>query len=384
MILISETPQNLSPSCMRFAQFWIYDLSSLHDFWKNNPKLQQQGILGPNVWRALFKVYRLHTFSPISHLKLFALDFHQHFKNKISPKNIDDIFHILRRLGLHRMGNLSRLSTSDIQKRFGKAWADFFRGILDPESTPWPWQPYQENPPLTWKDEFEIPCHEAGLILKSLQRGLQELASSHPSFLVSELHLQLVLYEFSEDRLIELSFTHPYLLSAHQRWFLKILGERLHSLQLPSAVTHLHLIMRGTPPLQNLQLSLFEKRAKTLSWNHLCQRLLDQDFSVFQPESCPSHIPEQSWKRGSPFQKLKLQESNPETDLFRPLIQHLPEALSPHEQAIERKHFNERLTWLDEKGIRHQRDYFIARSTHHWIWIFKDETGKWFKQGIVE
>ena len=91
MFAITRQPEGLSPSAMKFKDFWIYDLRTFHSFWKQLVQNKKQTFVGESPWEALMKAYRLHLFSPLEDLISFARDFHEHDSTpsaNISEKNI--------------------------------------------------------------------------------------------------------------------------------------------------------------------------------------------------------------------------------------------------------------------------------------------------------
>jgi hypothetical protein len=175
----------------------------------------------------------------------------------------------------------------------------------------------------------------------------------------------------------EIVNAHPYVLSRDLIWILRLFDDRLQQLRLSSAISRMLLKILPAPPLPQIQLGLFEDHAKALAWNTLCQKLLNEKFRVFQPQILPSYTPEGVWQPGSPFEVPTL----PAQGMIRPLIQESPQPAAEPSGPVW---FTERLAWFDEYGVHRARDYFISRNEDSWIWIFQNEKGSWFRQGIIE
>jgi hypothetical protein len=379
MFALSKNHVRLSPSVMKFADWWIYDLKTLHPFWKEKISQDQHYFSAELLWEAILKAYRLHSFTPLKEIGILASTYHSFFKTKISSKNQKDVFAILRRLGLDRLGNLKRLPLSDIQKRFGKSWKDFFHGFIDPASAPWKWIPYREKEIFSLDYEFENLCADLEQLLQPVENYLKDLAHQQPQLQIENIHLQFTTYQSSDDPFLNLTTPYPYILHRDLKWILKLLHERLSQLSFRSPVTRLKLDLHKSDSAPFIQLSIFSNEmTMSLEWKALCEKLLNENFKIFVPEILPSYLPEDSWRKGSPF----IYPSIPSYGLFRPLIQETP---SPIANPLEKQTwFTERLTWFDTQGEIHGRDYFISRGSRQWLWVFKNEKNEWFQQGVIE
>ncbi|MBN8555899.1 MAG: hypothetical protein J0L93_10680 [Deltaproteobacteria bacterium] len=381
MFVVSAQNLKFSPYIMRFADWYIYDLKNLHDFWKVRIQEAEGAdyVCGDSLWKAILKAYQLQTFSPLQDLKIFAETYHSFFKTKISAKNIADTFAILRRLGLDRLGNLNRLPFSEIQARFGKTWALFFQGVISPAEAFWKWIPYREKEVFYLEHEFENLCADCAELMEPIENYLKKLSESEPNLQIEKLSLQFVTYETTDDPGFDLPTTYPYLLSRDQLWIFKLLHERVLSLKFSSPISKILFRIHSTDRAESLQLSLFSNDlAKSLEYKSLCEKLLNEKFDVFVPEILPSYLPETSWKKTQPTKEIQI----PNYGLFRPLIQEVPSPIAPPDDL--RIWFTERLAWFDTKGSAHSRDYFISRVPQRWIWIFQDENQNWFRQGVIE
>jgi len=377
MFILSAEEKQVSPCCMRFGDYWIYDLRSFHSFWKQMVLEENEVITAPNVWALMLKAYHLHLFTPLPRLQTFALDYHAHFKTKLSVRKIQEIFKIFSRLGLKKVGDLKRLTSAEVQKRFGKEWAFFMKGLLHPEKTEWKWQPWKKLSPLYTSVELDHYSLEVPFFIEALEAHLDKVAQNTPDFRVQKIEASLTLLEAKNSPTFEMTFTHNPLLKDELPWILRLMEERLQQIELSEPAFKIFLTLFPAEPPQPTQLTLFEDRSKMLAWRDVCQKLKDHNFQVFQPEALPSYLPESSWKKSSPLEVYSFGEHG----FFRPLIQQQPQAIHCPEGALK---FTERITWFDEAGSRHERDYFVTRACNKWIWVFKDEENKWFKQGTVE
>lgn len=383
MFIVSPSFENISAAVMRFQQLWIFDLTAYHSFWKL--QMQKEAFIkkwgvGKNPWEALMLFQGLHLFSPIEDLIPFARDFHQHRENPVNNKNIRDVFHAFRRLGLLKIGHLRRLPPAGIHKRFGKSWADFLKGVLDSQEK-WIWEPFRKQDPLSWKADLDEPSTDALFILENLMSGFQKIADSSPESSIQKFQIALHL---SHPQILEFNFPHSLNFKNDFGWIRKLIEEKLVHLCLEESVFRLRIDAFPVELKPLGQLVLFGNRPETLTteksrFQNFCRRLENQGYSVFKPHSLPSYIPEQSWERLSPLdEKAGCIENR---GLIRPLIQKKPEAISAPEGLCK---FTERITWFDEKGEEHRRDYFVTRKTRAWTWVFKDESENWFEQGIIE
>ncbi len=381
LFTLSETPQELSPHVMFFAKrWWIYDLSPFHEFWRQLMGSKKEFHSASTIWEALLKAYGLHAFSALEMLRPFAEDYHQHHKNNVSARSSQKVFQTLSHLGLQKLGHLRRLTAPQIQRRFGVAWGKFFYGILEPKTAPWIWIPHKKEEILQRDFEFDHPTVDALLIFSELSTALTQLAATHPFFGVQKLRVTFYLYEQPESPMgLDIAFTHRPFLKRDHAWIMKILQERLMHLQLDERAERMSLELTPARPPQGLQLSLFQNESEKMRWHHLIEKLEDQNFQVFQPQPTASYVPELSWKRESPLRITTTEVF--QQGLQRPLIQENP---CPIAKPEGRLHFMERLQWFDERGKSHCRDYFMTRSYRQWIWIFLDESKRWYRQGVIE
>jgi hypothetical protein len=384
MFAITRQPEGLSPSAMKFKDFWIYDLRTFHSFWKQLVQNKKQTFVGESPWEALMKAYRLHLFSPLEDLISFARDFHEHDSTpsaNISEKNIRETFHIFSNLGLKKIEQLRRFSRDNLQQRFGPTWASFFEGVLQ-RDTPWKWKPYRAPETLVLAFEFEDFCTSADLLFQEISKELSSLAAAHPQFITSQLKIGFTLSQENEllqphEKEILLGFHYEPLLQKDLKWMLELIKNRIFQIQFDHPLWKFQIELFPANPRRVQQLSLFKNQADELSWLSLCQKLADQSFYAFEPEPTYSYLPEACWRRANQSKSAHW----PSHALVRPLIQEDPKPIAPPQGSLK---FTERLSGFDECGKFFQRDYFFTRATRHWIWVFRNHTGEWYRQGILE
>ncbi len=381
MYVVSRHLSPLSPHIMKFENLWIYDLRPFHDFWKktvlekNISESHAAMVWDESAWGALLKIYGIHTFAPTKTLEVFAQDYHQHFNTKISQHAQKKFFDVMRRLGLNRIGHLQRLSFVEIGKRFGKAWADFMKGVFEPQKTPWPWEKFRIRDPLRWSENLDEPSASSEFILDRFMCGIQSLAQEKHC-LIQKIEFSLI---FGERENVELQFSHAISLSKECGWIRRLLQERLFSLQLHSSVSRLEICASPAEPALLKQLSLFDSQAPQIALESLCKKLENQGFQVFKPSPSPSYIPEHSWFRVSPLSTRSPAEIS--RAQLRPLIQFPPRTIEPPTGMLKK---TEQIEWCDLKGQLRSRTYYMTRRSRYWAWVFQTNDGRWFEQGVVE
>lgn len=369
----------ISPSCMRFNHWWIYNLSPLHETLKNKIQSEMSSKLffGSSPWKALLQAYGISLFSPLPRLQAFSEDYHAYFQTRVSRNQIEKLFQRLYHLGLDRVGHLRKLPYSQIYKRFGKDWADFIKGVLEPEETHWKWISYCPQKILNAHIDPEFSICEIPYLSAEIFRQLEEWAKKNLSLFFSKLLIQLIGLDSDTDQNLELEFPKRMCLQKDLPWVKKIIHERLSRVELLSPITRIQLKLECSPPRQSVQLSLFQDRSSPHCLKELCNKLRTQGYQAFVPRPTHSFLPERSWEKAEP----ELYYQFPEKSIFRPLIQYPPRPIPAPEGRVFP---TEILHWTDSKGCTHSRQYYICRSYRKWIWVFKDERGSWFEQGILE
>ncbi|PIR21718.1 MAG: hypothetical protein COV44_11650 [Deltaproteobacteria bacterium CG11_big_fil_rev_8_21_14_0_20_45_16] len=378
MFALSLNFQNLSPTCMKFCDYWLYDLECFHHFWKDKLQKNKNIHIAPTAWDLVLRVEKINLFSGMKELQSFAKKYHAFYHDKVGAKASEKLFSHLSRLGIQKVGQLRRLPHSQIQSRFGKVWADFFKCVLNPGISEWRWIPYGESVVLeeTFDPDFELTNFQP-LVFKCSEI-LGHWAEQKPDLCIEEMSLNLSSWDSQEDQSLSLEFRHQPLLSKNIAWISRLLEDRLQRFQFFSPLSRIRLSLKPVYHKRSIQLSLFNKeQASSLSWMELAERLKSLGFESFQPELLPSFVPETSWARKAPSQVLHLERRFS----FRPLIQMKPQKITPPNSKI---YFTERLAWIDVQGDHCERDYFITHAQGRWLWIFKNEKSEWFKQGVVE
>jgi hypothetical protein len=331
---------------------------------------------GPTPWQALLKSYGIHLFSATPELIPFAEAFHRHRKNSVRSKEIQNLFQSLRRLGLVRVGHLSRLSFQEIQKRWGKAQAEWWRGVTQPEGANWIWIPYRQTEPLEWKGDLEEPSIDALQIKEFIAHGLNQLISQSKRIAIDKISIRLHL---SDPEEIIFSFAHSLILPRDRAWLLHLVEERLNKLCLDGSVWRVHLLAHPVVHESRGQLSLFSQESNQVKQRELLEKLENKNIFSFVPLWTPSALPEDSWKKASALQHTF--DPKQGWALSRPLYQEPPRMRRQPEGVLD---FLERITWHDAQGRLVQRDYYKVRDRRAWRWIFKNQSEQWFEQGVIE
>lgn len=378
MFALSQEEQEVSPHCMRFKNWWIYDLRIFNEFWQNKIQQRSNLILEKTTWQGILRAYEIQVFSPLSSLELLAQDYFDQFRILISKRQIQKVFQHFYRLGLQRVGNLRKIPFAEIQKRFGKDWHDFFKGVLEPQDSLWRWEAFRKPQILEALRYSEDSLYEASRIKELVQVILEKWGQQHPWLGIERLEIHLGAEREEGDRQIEILFAHLPSFDRDRSWMMRVIEERLSNLSLEAPIQKIQIRAFPREKRRQIQLSLFQESTRGLQVQELCERLRTQGFQAFQPKLLPSQIPEESWQKDIlSSESLRLQE----THELRPLIQYPPKVIpEPHGKL----YFTERLQWFDVQGHTHRRDYYLWYSTQRWLWIFRNEEDQWFEQGIAE
>lgn len=395
MYVVSDHFLSLSPQVMKYGSWWIYDLSRFHDFVRK-PLLEKYPS-APKVWEALLKAYGIHRFSPLRDLFPLAKDFfrfHPSVKNReVSDEQIQKKLRIFFDLGFSKAESLKKFSRSEFQERWGRDWALFWEAVLRPAQTSWPWVAYHTPESLHATYEFENFCVDATLILSAVESRLRDLSQHRPYFCLRSCCLDFVLSEGGMlENKIELEFAYEAHLKSDLKWILKLLESRIFELQVeyPIWKLHLHLFPGDLQKPEQRFLFKNEKRKWEPLYQEsemlfLAQKARDLGVKVFYPRETHSYLPEDSWEMVDlgAFKSASGLSLGPKFQYgtHRPLIQYAPRKIQPPSKPLE---FMERLTWFDEKGLMHERDYFKFRSGLIWKWIFRDQAQNWFEQGVLD
>lgn len=377
MFALSAEDRSFSPLVMRFHTFWIYDLRSTSQFWKEKISKQSCVILGKSPWEALLPVYGLQNFSDLWAVDKFAQDYFSLFHPKVSRAQQKKVFAQLHRLGIRKIGHLRKLPASQIKQRWGEAWSQFLRGLLLLEEVHWPW--ISERKPL-WieeQEDFDFGVTDLSLLEAAILQVLEKVLKKTPSLYLKRIHIEFCSQEPGEDQELELHFhSHP-LLSQSLNWIRRLLVLRLAGLSFFSAISRIRVHIEPSPPVQAAQLQLFSSRLPSISLEEFKERLESLGGKVFQPESLPHSLPEKSWRMTAPSKDFQL----PSVVWNRPLIQYEPIPL----KAPEFRLFPvEKIDEFDEKGNKIHRDYFVGFFRRRWRWLYQDQNQNWYEQGLAE
>lgn len=378
MFAVSLQDQDLSPIKSSFHHYWIYDLQVFHPFWINKIKAKSDIFFGESVWDSLLKAMGVSFFSDLKNIEDFSKSYHQYFNHSISSKNRRDVFAHFRRIGITKVGHLKKIPPQQIQRRFGKHWAEFFKGICFPKKTEWKWQAHKEQQIYKFSFEPEYILTQQSELLHFFQSSLEKLASHEQSLCIETLQIDIHCPESEEEKNFHFYFPHKPLLSKEKKWIQRSVEERLRNLEVHTPIYKLVFSIQSPQDLQSIQLHLFQNQYEQIEWKDLIHKLQSNGFNVFQPEILASHLPEGSWRMSS--HSIANIHITPNT-YYRPLIQHLSRKISAPSGKL---YFTERIEWVDTEGEKHQRNYFITHSQKRWVWVFQNENQEWYQQGIVE
>ncbi len=374
------SPLDISPHCMKFQKLWIYDLRIFNEFWQTKMQAKKDLIFEKSIWRAVLKAYGLHTFSTLSQLQKFTLDYFDHYRSPISSKQIEKVFHHFHRLGIQKIGHLQKIPFAQIQARWGKDWCEFFRGVLDPDFTLWKWEPYRKAQVLEASSFFEDPVIHMELVKEACRQQLETWSKIYPSLSIEKIILTLGAQTEEGDQFLEVGFGNHPSLKKEFAWILRVLEEHLLHIELQSPLQNISLKLFPKPQSKGLQLSLFQKTDTSVSFQEISEKLAVQGYFAFQPELLPSNVPEDSWRKTNPQNSQKNMGAHP-VATTRPLIQYAPRNIPEPKGKL---YFTERLHWFDELGKEFKRDYYLWFSHGRWLWIFKNQEDQWLEQGIAE
>lgn len=383
MFALTKEPQALSPLCMRFQNFWIYDLRSLHSFWIQKIRSQKNLITGQRLVEVIMRAYHLHLFSPLDQITSLARDYHSQVyhpssQNKLAEKAaIEKVLKHFRRLGVTRIGHLRKIPSAQIQKRFGEKWRFFFESISNPIAPDWHWVSFHESPPLKAEIEVDYILSNSQELYPLLEEQIQKWSQEYSSLFLQSLKIHIFCFESEGDQIIELLFSNHPSLNSQKSWILKMISLRLETLSLCSPVSRIQMQLIPEDRLKTIQLSLFEDFQFQIKWKETCDRLKAMGFEVFEPLSTTDARPEYSWMRAPVGQAAVLQGPIH----FRPLVQFYPQPIPAPQGQLT---FVERLEIFTPEGEPEIRDYFMTRRSRSWEWIFQNQNQEWFRQGIIE
>lgn len=377
MFAISQQDEFFSPIKMKFQDLWIYNLQNCHEYWKDKVK-QRCPFHAGDVWTAVLKAHSLSIFSSLSELQNFAFAYHQEFNTKESSTKIKKVFEHLRRMGIHKIGHLRNLESNQIQRRWGKTWRVFFDGVLSRSEAKWPWKSHKDKGTL--KKSFlsdELIC-DAQQIFDISFLLIRKIENETKNLYIDQIKLELISGNSSDDQELYFYFPQKIQLNSKLSWMESLLKEKIFHTELLSPIGRIDLELQVCPQSTATQLKLFETQKRQLQWENVCNKLKIMGFDVFQPELCPSYLPEQSWQKSKHIvENFRIE---PHTSL-RPLIQEPPKNIQAPSGKL---YFTERIQNFDFQGRSHYRDYYITRLNNQWVWVFKDEKGSFYQQGVAE
>ncbi len=297
----------------------------------------------------------------------------------------------MRSCGLKQLGDLLRLESRGVRRRFGHDVAKFLASLQSatlPANSP-SWRPY--HPPQQFRKNLTLPAPSCNTeLVKIAACRLLDLLHTfllrHDKALISA-RLILELDQNQAAVPIKLGLRRP---STELPYLQLVLTEKLDRLQLAAPVVEVELISEQLSDYSAQQIGLLEAandgRSDIAVWfDQLTARLGDQHVLQIQPIA--DHRPERSWK----WQSIGRLVIDPSTYEQRPR----PAWLLPKPTAITNTQLSkmaflagpERFEsgWWDGRDCR--RDYFVVRDCEQRkLWIFRDldsaAEARWFVHGM--
>ncbi|TVQ79444.1 MAG: hypothetical protein EA369_04745 [Bradymonadales bacterium] len=376
MFALSDEFKDLSPQVMRFRLVWIYDCTGVSNFWKNKIRSEKAVLTEDSAWKLICKFYGIHLFSSLQELENLSKTYFEEFNLKVSPQQQLKVYTQLRRLGLTKVGHLKKIPDDQIQRRWGKDWLNFFRGVLGSPKAVWPWIPHRKIKEFRLKKAFDFGvCDSAILIEESLELLLQ-LSKEQSQIHLRQIDIFLGSQEEGADFHLPFLFHSSPLLAQSFDWLKKLFILRFSQIELLAPLSQIEIKLLPAEAPRAQQLHLFQTKPAAVSVSEITERLSSLGAKIFQPQGLPSRLPERSWHKVAPKENFKI--STP--PLYYPLIQHRPKEIP---QPRAELYLVEQLVEFEASGEELRRDYFVAFMNGRWRWIFKDQTQKWFQQGLI-
>jgi protein ImuB len=285
----------------------------------------------------------------------------------------------MKKVGLQRISDFTRLSPAALNRRFGKKGAELQSWALGKRELPlpifFPSEPLKEI--LETEDIYNLES-----LLFLLRQGLIRLEArlEGRARMAKQIRLTFIL-ESRQCKTETLTLSEP-LLEAQS--ILKLLREKLNSLQWDSPLQRLEIEITDTLPWTPGQLSLWDKSENRFTELAQYVARLKARFGESQvgvAELQESYVPERSWKNVWPPKKIDLLPPPlPQRPLF---LFNPPKACEPpkHYQLIPSE--NLATEWWDTGAYRR---YFIAHTPQgERLWLYLDcQKGSWFIHGTFD
>jgi protein ImuB len=285
----------------------------------------------------------------------------------------DEALAFLKSIGLHTVGELSRLPREGLARRCGRRLLDDLdraRGVA-PEP-----RAYFEPPPR-FRAGLELPAHVAhaeGLLFaaKRLLIALEGLLKARQAAIRQFI---LVLVDEAGESNLEVRLASP---AGEAARMAELLHEKLSHTRLERPVEAIRVEAQDFVAAQARTAGMFgDAPAEAEDWARLVERLRARlgHEAVCGLATHPDHRPEHAWRRVEPgdWDPHEYRQPGP-----RPLWLLEPRPLA--EASFELVAGPERIEsgWWD--GDEAQRDYFIARANESLLWVYR-ESGAWFLHG---
>jgi protein ImuB len=285
----------------------------------------------------------------------------------------DEALAFLKSIGLHTVGDLSRLPREGLAHRCGRKLLDDLDRALGAAPEP---RVYFEPPPR-FRAGLELPAHVAHAegLLFAAKRLLIQLEGLLKARQAAIRQFVLVLVDEEGESNLEVRLASPASEAARMA---ELLREKLARTRLERPVQAIRVQARDFVPVQARTAGMFgDALAEAEDWARLVERLRARlgHQAVCGLATHPDHRPEHAWRRVEPgeWDPHEYRQPGP-----RPLWLVEPRPLA--EASFELVAGPERIEsgWWD--GDEAQRDYFIARSNGSLLWVYR-ESGAWFLHG---
>src|SRR5262245_16592401 len=292
----------------------------------------------------------------------------------------DETREFLRSIGMHTVGDLSRLPRDGLAQRCGQRLLD----EIDYASGALPEPRAFFAPPPRFSVGLELPAsvvHAEGLAFAA-RRLLVQLEGLLAARQAGVRRFTLILLDEEGEARVDVGLASP---ARDAERFTRLLQERFTSLQIVRPVEAIRVEAADFVPLGEFTAGMFgDAAAETEDWARLAERLRARlgHEAVHGLATHPDHRPEHAWRRVEPGEWDPHEYRQPGPRPLWLLLQ--PKSLS--EPEFELLAGPERIEsgWWD--GDEASRDYFVARLPGGELaWIYREtnlSTTHWFLHGF--
>lgn len=288
----------------------------------------------------------------------------------------DETQEFLRSIGMHTVGDLSRLPREGLALRCGRRLLDEIDYALGARPEP---RAFFEPPPR-FSARLELPApvvHAEGLAFAA-RRLLVQLEGLLAARQAGVRRFTLVLVDEEAEAPVDVGLASP---ARDAERFTRLLQEKFSSLQIVRPVEAIRVEAADFVPLDGFTAGMFgDAAAEAEDWARLAERLrarLGHD-AVCGLATHPDHRPEHAWRRVEPgeWDPHTYRQPGPRPSWL--LLQ--PKSLSETEFDLLAGPERIESGWWD--GDEASRDYFVARLPGGELaWIYR-ETNVWFLHGL--